>query len=93
MTVQETLRQRIDELDDRGALLALGYVEGLIDANDRDGRAEVRESMNIGDFVLENDTREDAIRRFVGMFKGGEPTNIAEHKDEYIAEAVESHFK
>lgn len=82
MTTKEALLEKIDQLDERQTLRLLVLVDEML--NDEDMLAILNADI---------DAQYEALQSIVGIMGPGEPSNIAEHKDEYIADAIESHWK
>jgi hypothetical protein len=78
MTTKEALLEKIDQLDERQTLRLLVLVDEML--NDEDVLALINADV---------DAQYEALRGLIGIMGPGEPSNIAEHKDEYIADAIQ----
>ncbi len=77
MTTKEAIYEKVERLDESQARLILNYVEAVSSAH----RVNYRNSSH------------DPMLDIIGMVRSSKPTNIAEFKDDYIAEAIVSHLE
>ena len=84
MTTKESIHEKIEQLDEDRARMILDYVDDLL-AHSR--RRESVDTTSDGQSIADHDPLLDLI----GMVRSAESTNIAEHKDEYIADAILHH--
>jgi hypothetical protein len=82
MTAKEELRQLIDTLDEDAAAEVLSFVRVLVAKQETDStEAILARARPI--------TAVDPLGNIGGIGSSEEPTNVAEHKDNYLAEAYE----
>jgi hypothetical protein len=79
MTTKESLHEIIETFDDEQAEKFLEYVEELA----RSWRRENVDATSRGP----SDEGHDPLLDLIGMVRSSEPTDVAEFKDEYIADA------
>jgi hypothetical protein len=83
MTTKELIHEKVELLDEDRAKLILTHVEDLLDDPDRETAVS-----RFGTPEVSDEARRAAMLSLIGMARSAEPTNIAEHKDEYIADAI-----
>jgi recombination DNA repair RAD52 pathway protein len=81
MTTKELIRQKVELLDEDQARLILMYIEQMI-------RTAELLSAELDSPETNNESRRDPMLDVIGIARSAEPTNIAEFKDEYIADAI-----
>lgn len=77
MTTKEAIHEKIDQLDENRARQVLDFLEHLIE--DRETEVELPER---------TEAQRQALLSLIGMVRSPQPTNIAEFKDDYIADAI-----
>lgn len=83
MTVKEELRELIETLDEDAAAEALSFVRVLVTE-----QAEGAEDDTAAILARAKPfTFDDPLWGIVGIGRSEEPTNVAEHKDDYLADA------
>lgn len=84
MTTKEAIYEKVEQLDDDRAKMILDYIVDLMGSSS--------ESPNNRDSVetptTANASIPDPRLALIGMVRSAQPTNIAEHKDEYIADSI-----
>lgn len=96
-TTKEQLHQLIDQLDDARAeamLVLLTPPNGASNGNKRS--METNSSRSTHQPLLEElkaTHHDDPLWGIVGIGSSPEPTDIANHKDEYVADAIEGNWE
>ncbi len=81
MTTKELIHEKVELLDEDQARLILMYIEEML-------RTTERLSTDFDMSETSNESRRDSLLDHIGMVPSTEPTNIAEYKDDYIADAI-----
>jgi hypothetical protein len=82
MTVKEELRELIESLDEDAAAEALSFVRVLVaEQEEEDTEAILARAKPC--------SSNDPLWGIAGIGSSKDPTNVAEHKDDYLAEAYE----
>ncbi|MGH2561749.1 MAG: hypothetical protein ACRDJH_22000 [Thermomicrobiales bacterium] len=84
MTVKEELRELIESLDEDAAAEALSFVRVLVAEQGEGGESDTAAILA----RAKPFTFDDPLWGIVGIGSSKEPTNVAEHKDDYLADAV-----
>ena len=90
LTTKLAIFDIVSELDEAQARTLLAFLE--VFTHDSDNAANANPDERSVDEDLLTDTS-DPFAGLIGIFGYGEPSDIANHKDEYIADAIESHWK
>lgn len=77
MTTKEAIHEKIDQLDDRQAMQLLDFLDHLIE----DDEKEV-------DLPERTEAQRQALLSLIGMVRSPQPTNVAEHHDDYLVDAI-----
>ncbi len=89
MTTKEAIHEKIERLDENRAKLILEHVNDLLDESDDVAQSFDSLSQSTdGGFAETWSSIREARLALIGMARSAQPTNIAEHKDEYIADAI-----
>lgn len=84
MTTREALLSMVETLDDEQVTRLLGYADALRQELPRPGSTSDQDQR----FQAEHAT--DPLIALIGAGRSAEPTNVAKHKDAYLAEAFEA---
>jgi hypothetical protein len=77
MTTKEAILEKIEQLDEDRARQVLDFLDRLLDDHDE-----------IKDFPKRTEAQRQAMLSLIGMVRSEFPTNIAEYKDDYIADSI-----
>lgn len=77
MTIKEEIHAKVEQLDEDQAQTLLTHIERMLD-----------EEENIGPVVERTEAQRQAMLSLIGIVRSPEPTNIAEYKDDYLADAI-----
>ena len=77
MTIKEAILAKVEQLDDDQAQTLLTHIEQMLDEED-----------DIGPVIERTEAQRQAMLSLIGMVRSPEPTNIAEYKDDYLADAI-----
>ena len=89
MTTKQAIFEIVNDLNETQARTLLAFLD--VFTHDLDNATGAVSGVSSIDKV-EVDTI-DPLAGLIGIFGQGEPTDIANCKDEYIADAIESHWK
>lgn len=95
-TTKERLHQLIDQLDDARAEAMLVLLTPPSGASNGKKEIESTSSPSTHQPLLEELKAihvDDALWGIVGIGSSSEPTDIANHKDEYVADAIEGNWE
>jgi hypothetical protein len=91
MTTKELIHEKVELLDEDQARLILAYIEPKLRAIERESEGSTPGMPPL--IATAAAETSDSFDGFIGIFGYSEPSDIANHKDEYIADAIELHWK
>ena len=105
-TTKEQLHRLVDQLDNARAeamLTLLTPPNGATNGQSAETTKDIEEDVEDIDAATARDltmiadapplNKDHPIWSIVGKFSSAEPTDIANHKDEYVADAIEGHWE
>jgi len=90
VTTKQAIYRKVEQIDEERAKLILTYIEDLLSDPDNNGRRVEAEHIqaNFEPSAERQTSEREAMLSLIGMARSALPTNIAEHKDEYIVDAI-----